>query len=47
MRVIERVELKKKDKTIDALFDHWILGKTAVRKEPRWLVIRNVLRWVD
>lgn len=47
MRVIERIELKKRDQTIDALFDHWILGKSAAGKKPWWSVIRNVLRWVD
>ena len=26
------VELKKKDGTIDKVFDHWILGKAAERK---------------
>ena len=37
------IELKKKDKTIAALYDHWILGKNAVLKQPRWSVLRNVL----
>lgn len=41
------VELKKKDGTIDAVFDHWILGKAAERKNPRWSVIRDVLHWVE
>jgi len=30
----------------DRLYDHWILGKTAVPKAPRWSVLRNVLGWV-
>jgi Na+/H+-dicarboxylate symporter len=38
------IELKKKDKTIASLYDYWILGKNAVPKQPRWSVIRNVLR---
>jgi ABC-type amino acid transport substrate-binding protein len=37
------IELKKKDKTIDAFYDHWILGKYAVPKQPRWSILRNVL----
>jgi Na+/H+-dicarboxylate symporter/ABC-type amino acid transport substrate-binding protein len=37
------IELKKKDGTIAALYDHWILGKHAVPKQPRWSVLRNVL----
>jgi len=27
-------------------YDYWITGKTAVEKQPRWSVIRNVLHWV-
>ena len=41
------IELKRRDGTIDALYGHWILGKYAVKREPRWSVIRNVLHWVD
>ena len=41
------IELKQKDGTIDQLFAHWILGRDAVVKEPRWSVIRDVLHWVD
>jgi ABC-type amino acid transport substrate-binding protein len=41
------IELKKKDKTIEKLFDHWILGHGADKKEPRWSIIRNVLHWVE
>ena len=41
------IELKKKDRTIEKLFNYWILGHGAVEKEPRWSIIRNVLKWVD
>ncbi len=41
------IELKKRDGTIDAVFNHWILGKGAEQKEPRWSVIRDVLHWID
>lgn len=41
------IELKKKDKTIQSLYDYWILGKNAVPKQPRWSVIRNVLHWAE
>ena len=41
------IDLKKKDHTIDALFEHWILGKHALQKGPRWSVIRDVLHWVE
>ena len=33
--------------TIDALYNHWILGKTATRRQPRWSVVRNILHWVE
>ena len=39
--------LKKKDKTIDTLYDYWILGKDAVPQQPRWSVLRNLLHWVE
>ncbi|MGE0622093.1 MAG: cation:dicarboxylase symporter family transporter [Pseudomonadales bacterium] len=39
--------LRKKDGTVDALFDHWIRGRGVEEVEPRWSVLRNVLGWVD
>jgi Na+/H+-dicarboxylate symporter len=41
------VELKRRDGTIDKLYRHWILGQDAVKTQPRWSVVRNVLHWVD
>ena len=41
------IEIKKKDHTIDVLFEHWILGKHALQDGPRWSVIRDVLHWVE
>jgi Na+/H+-dicarboxylate symporter/ABC-type amino acid transport substrate-binding protein len=41
------IELKQKDGTIQALYDHWILGRTADRRPPRWSIIRDVLHWID
>jgi ABC-type amino acid transport substrate-binding protein len=41
------IELKRRDGTIDALYGHWILGKQAGKREPRWSIMRNVLHWVD
>jgi ABC-type amino acid transport substrate-binding protein len=41
------IDLKRRDGTIDALYGHWILGKYAVKREPRWSVVRNVLHWVE
>jgi ABC-type amino acid transport substrate-binding protein len=43
----EWIRLKQKDGTIDALFEHWILGGGAQSTKPRWSVIRDVLHWVD
>jgi len=39
------IDLKKKDGTIQALYDHWILGRDARPRQPRWSVLRNVLHW--
>jgi hypothetical protein len=39
--------LKKKDDTIERIYDYWILGRGAKKKEPRWSVVRNVLHWVE
>lgn len=36
---------KVKDGTIKDLYDYWILGRNAERKEPRWSILRNVLGW--
>jgi ABC-type amino acid transport substrate-binding protein len=41
------IELKRRDGTIDALYAHWILGKQAAAREPRWSIMRNWLHWVD
>jgi ABC-type amino acid transport substrate-binding protein len=37
------IELKRKDGTIQALYDHWILGRDAKARKPRWSVLRDVL----
>ena len=41
------IDLQRKNGTIQALYDHWILGRDARPKQPRWSVIRNVLHWVN
>jgi hypothetical protein len=43
----EWIRLKQKDGTVDALFEHWILGGGAKPKTHRWSVIRDVLGWVE
>jgi Na+/H+-dicarboxylate symporter/ABC-type amino acid transport substrate-binding protein len=39
------IDLKRKDGTIRALYDHWILGKDAKAKQRRWSILRDVLGW--
>ena len=41
------IDLQRKNGTVQALYDHWILGRDARPKQPRWSVIRNVLHWVN
>ena len=41
------IDLQRKNGTIQALYDHWILGRDARPKQPPWSVIRNVLHWVS
>jgi ABC-type amino acid transport substrate-binding protein len=41
------IELKRRDGTIDALYRHWILGEDAVKRQPHWSIIRNLLHWVE
>jgi ABC-type amino acid transport substrate-binding protein len=41
------IDLQRKNGTIHALYDHWILGRDTRPKQPRWSVIRNVLHWVN
>jgi ABC-type amino acid transport substrate-binding protein len=41
------IGLKKGEGLVDSLYAHWIMGRGAKRKPPRWSIIRNVLHWVD
>jgi ABC-type amino acid transport substrate-binding protein len=41
------IELKRKDGTMEALFDYWVKGLRAVPAQPRWSIIRDVLHWID
>ena len=38
---------KKSDGSIRRIYNHWVLGEGALKTEPRWSVVRNVLKWVD
>ncbi len=41
------IELKRKDGTIDELYDYWMMGGAAKPRKPRWSIIRDVLGWVE
>lgn len=43
--VSEWVRLKRRDGSVDALFEHWIYGGGAAPSTPRWSVVRDVLGW--
>jgi len=32
---------------VDALFEHWILGRVAEGAKPRWSILNDVLRAAD
>ena len=38
---------KKGDGDIHRIYNHWVLGQGAMKTQPRWSFIRNVLKWVD
>ncbi len=41
------IRLKKGSGEFKQLYDHWILGQDAEPRQPRWSVIRDVLKWVQ
>ncbi len=41
------VELKTKGGQMQALYEHWILGKMPEGPRQRWSIARDVLGWVD
>jgi Na+/H+-dicarboxylate symporter len=41
------IDLMRDEGFVSRLRNHWILGRTAVPRSPRWSVIRNVLHWVE
>lgn len=45
--VSEWVEIKQKEGTVNALFEHWIMGRGAEDTAPRWSIVRDVLHWVE
>ena len=41
------VDLKRKDGSVDALYEYWMLGGASRPRTPRWSVVRDVLGWID
>ena len=41
------VDLQRKDGTLDALYAHWVLGRSSAAHHPRWSILRDVLHWVN
>jgi len=41
------IQIKKNNTRIKAAYNLWILGQDAVPKQPRWSVMRNVLKLVE
>ena len=41
------IDLKRKDGTIETLYNYWVLGRDAAPRHPRWSIIHDVLHWVD
>ena len=39
------IDLKRKDGTIQSLYDYWVQGQDASARRPRWSIIRDVLHW--
>jgi len=41
------IDLKRKDGTMETLYNYWVLGREVARRQPRWSIIHDVLHWVD
>jgi ABC-type amino acid transport substrate-binding protein len=41
------VDLKRKEGSVDTLYDYWMVGGAVESKKPRWSIIRDVLHWID
>jgi Na+/H+-dicarboxylate symporter/ABC-type amino acid transport substrate-binding protein len=39
------IDLKRKDGTIDELFEHWVLGRQVGVRQPRWSLLDQLLSW--
>jgi ABC-type amino acid transport substrate-binding protein len=43
--VSQWIILKQASGQFDTLYNHWILGKDAEPRQPRWSIMHNVLGW--
>jgi Na+/H+-dicarboxylate symporter len=41
------LSVRKEDRTIQRLYDYWVLGREEKPRKHRWSVIRDVLGWVE
>jgi Na+/H+-dicarboxylate symporter/ABC-type amino acid transport substrate-binding protein len=41
------IELKRRDRTIEALYSHWVLGQQTFNRQVRWSIMRDVLHWAE
>ena len=41
------IDIKKRDGTVNLLYNYWILGHDPKPKQPRWSIVRDVLHWVE
>jgi Na+/H+-dicarboxylate symporter/ABC-type amino acid transport substrate-binding protein len=39
------IDLKRKDGTVQALYEHWILGRDAFTRTRHWSILDDVLHW--
>ena len=41
------IRVKRLRGITDGLYSHWILGRAAERRGPRWSIARDVLGWIE
>jgi Na+/H+-dicarboxylate symporter len=41
------IGLKQRDRTLDRLYDYWILGRNVEPRPPRWNLLTDVFDWDD
>ena len=41
------IDINRRGGVVEELYEHWVLGRRAESKEPRWSILRDVLGWID